>query len=121
MTDTKQKTVRVLCAVPLQVKRTVQERRRPDLSENDQFVKMLTHGLADFWEMPAVTTENIFRIDAKNKEHFAAVGIKMPESMHRELMEASKQVPQYPITGHEPVNYRFIDLVACLLTRGLFG
>lgn len=121
MKHAKQKTVRVLCAVPVQVKRTVQERRRPDLSENDQFVKILTDGLADFREMPAVTTEHIYRIDAKNEDHFAAVGIYMSESLRDELKKASKRVPQHPIAGHEPVNFRFIDLVACLLTRGLLG
>lgn len=123
---TKGKTTRVLCYVPVQVKKSVQERRANDPRtspppENAYFLEMLREGLENFNEMPAVTTQYIFRIDFKSREYFVPVGISMPETMKAELMEASKQVPQYPIAGHEPVNYRFIDLVACLLNNGLFG
>lgn len=119
-------TTRVLCYVPVAVKKKIQERRASDPrpsppSESDYLIVMLRAGLEQFKEMPAVTTEHIFRIDFKNRSHFVPVGIRMPKTMHSELMAVSKQVPQYPIAGHEPVNYRFIDLVACLLNESVFG
>lgn len=126
MTDRKEKSIRVLCYVPVNVKKTVQELRANDPrtsppSENACFVRMIERGLIDMSEYPRLFSDTMFRIDKNDREYFAPVGIRMPESMHRELKAALKTLPQKTESGHEPVNYRFIDLIRCLLSWAVSG
>lgn len=124
--STKEKTTRVLCYVPVHVKKTVQERRASDQrssppAENACYLEMLKSGLAEFKELPVLATSAIFRIKKESRNHFAAVGIRMPVEMHRALKQAAKAVPQFNPADYEPVNYRFIDIVACFLSRSISG
>lgn len=117
---------RVLCYVPVAVKKTIQERRANDHrssppSENACYLKMLESGLAEFIEMPVLATSAIFRIKKDSRKHFAPVGIRMTAEMHRALKQAAKDVPQFNPADYEPVNYRFIDIVACFLSRSISG
>ena len=120
------KITRVLCYVPVSVKKAVQERRANDPRpspppENAYFLEMLESGLKKNNSVEGVGTVQIFRIDAKNRKHYVPVGINMPVQMHRDLKFYAKTKGGVGAPGHEPVKYRFIDLVACLLNNGLFG
>lgn len=122
----KEKTVRVLCYVPVEVKKMVQNRRANDPrpsppSENSCYLEMLRDGMSELRKMPTLATTGIFRIAKDNRQYFAPVGIRMPATMHRELKAAARKVPQFTGPEREPINYRFIDLVACLLTRSVSG
>ena len=126
MTDRKEKTVRVLCYVPVEVKKMVQNRRANDPRpspppENSCYLEMLRDGMSELRKMPTLATTGIFRIAKDNRQYFAPVGIRMPATMHRELKAVAQQVPQFTGPEREPVNYRFIDLVACMLTRAVSG
>ena len=123
----KEKTVRVLCYVPVEVKKMVQNRRANDPRpspppENSCYLEMLRRGLAEMNSVNGLPSGSIFRIAKDNREYFAPVGIRMPADLHRELKWAAKNMafnvcPKYA----EPVSYRFIDLVACLLSRAVSG
>lgn len=124
--STKLKTTRALCYVPVAVKKSVQERRANDPrpsppSENTCYLEMLEASLAEFDEFPTLTTSAIFRIKKDSREYFAPVGIRMTAAMHRALKKAAKDVPQFNGLDREPVNYRFIDIVAYFLSRAISG
>jgi len=124
MKDTKQ-TIRITCYIPVEVKKKVQEIRakHPSTSpppENSYFLQALERGLVQKAEYPGLFAESLFRIDKADRTFFVPFGITMSNSLHAELSEAVNTIKLNTKPGHEPVNFRFIDLVACLLTLGLF-
>lgn len=122
-----EKTTRAVYYIPTEVVKQVQEARASDPrtsppSENACYVWMLRRGMELFVEMPVQSTGHIYRIN-RDPQYFKLVGIRLPKSLHSEVIAACSEVPQFLVhqERQEPVRYRYIDLAVALIDYAAAG
>lgn len=107
--------------IPRTVKKAVQSMRANDEratppSETACYIAMLERGLQDFTVSAIGATGGIFRID-KESPAFVICGLRLPATLHQQMLDAAALVPSIVQEGREKTTFRYIDLAACFFSR----